>query len=108
VEHALSKSSQIAVAAACTDNLTEMFHHYFTKTGTYNQMFAIVDYSFTTAILALIINFIATFTWNFTDLFIILVSLALSERFHLFNQYLGSFQGKVIIISVLLYFYELV
>jgi gustatory receptor len=96
VEHALSKSSQIAVAAACTDNLTDMFHHYFTKTGTYNQIFAVMDYSFTTATLALISNFIATFTWNFTDLFIILVSLALSERFHLFNQYLISFQGKVI------------
>ncbi|PNF40292.1 hypothetical protein B7P43_G05776 [Cryptotermes secundus] len=96
VEHALSKSSQIAVAAACTDNVTDMFHHYFTKTGTYNQIFAVMDYSFATATLALINNFIATFTWNFTDLFIILVSLALTERFRLFNEYLVSFRGKVL------------
>jgi gustatory receptor len=96
VEHALSKSSRIAVAAACTDNITDMVHYYFTKTATYNQMFAVMDYNFTTAILTLISNFIATFTWNFTDLFIILVSLALGERFHLFNQYLVSLRGKVI------------
>lgn len=96
VEHALSKSSQIAVAAACTDNVTDMFHYYFTKTSTYNQMFTVMDYSFTTAAFALIINFIATYTWNFADLFIILVSLALTERFHLFNQYLASFRGKVL------------
>lgn len=103
MEHALSKSSQIAVAAACTDNVTDMFHYYFTKTGTYNQMLAVMDYSFATATLALIINFIATFTWNFTDLFIILVSLALTERFRLFNQYLVSFRGKVI--SYFLYYF---
>lgn len=96
VEHALSKSSQITMAAARTDNITAMFHHYFTKTGTYNQMFAVMDYSFTTAALTLISNFVATFTWNFTDLFITLVSLALAERFHLFNQYLVSLRGKVI------------
>jgi gustatory receptor len=84
------------VAAAHTDNISDMFRHYFTKTGTYNQMFAVMDYSFTTATLTLISNFIATFTWNFTDLFIILVSLALAERFHLFNQYLVSLRGKVI------------
>lgn len=96
MEHVLSKSSQIAVAAACTDNVTDMFRHYFTKTGTYNQIFTVMDYSFATATLALINNFIATFTWNFTDLFIILVSLALTERFRLFNEYLVSFRGKVI------------
>jgi gustatory receptor len=96
VEHALSKASRITVAAAHTENIIDMFHHYFTKTGTYNQLFAVIDYSFTAATLTLIINFIATFTWNFADLFIMLVCLALAERFHLFNQYLVSLQGKVI------------
>jgi gustatory receptor len=96
VEHALSKASGMMVAVACTDNITDAFCYYFTKTGTYNQMFAVMDYNFTTATLTLITNFIATFTWNFTDLFIILVSLAVTERFHLFNQYLDSVRGKVI------------
>lgn len=96
MEHALSKASGIMTAVARTDDIIDAFRYYFTKTGTYDQMFAVMDYSLTTAILTLITNFIATFTWNFADLFIILVSLALSERFRLFNEYLYSVRGKVI------------
>uniref|UniRef100_A0A0U5AXB0 Gustatory receptor n=1 Tax=Reticulitermes speratus TaxID=60591 RepID=A0A0U5AXB0_9NEOP len=96
VEHALSKASGIMTAVACTDNITDVFRYYFTRTGTYDQMFAVMEYSFTTAILTLITNFIATFTWNFTDLFIILMSLALTERFRLFNQNLDSVRGKLL------------
>jgi gustatory receptor len=84
------------IAVASTDDIIDAFRYYFTKTGTYDQFFAVTDYSLTTGIATLIANFIATFTWNFTDLFIILVSLALTERFRLFNGYLGSVQGKVI------------
>lgn len=83
-------------AVAHTDDITDTFRYYFTKTATYDQFFAVTDYSLTTAIVTLITNFIATFTWNFIDLFIILVSLALAERFCLFNEYLGSVRGKVI------------
>jgi gustatory receptor len=83
-------------AVACTDNIIDVFRYYFTRTSTYDQMFAVMEYSFTAAILTLITNFIATFTWNFTDLFIILMSLALTERFRLFNQNLDSVRGKVI------------
>ncbi|XP_069700808.1 uncharacterized protein [Periplaneta americana] len=96
VEHILSKASRIAVAVDCTDNLPDMFRYYFTKTGTYNQIYAVVDYSVVTAILTLIVNFIATFTWNFTDLFIMLVSLSLAERFRLYNQHLCSIRGKIL------------
>jgi gustatory receptor len=96
VEHALSKASGIKTAVACTDNTTDVLHYYLTKTGTYDQIFVVMDYSLATAIISLITNFIATFTWNFTDLFIILVSLALSERFRLLNEYLDSVRGKVI------------
>jgi len=84
------------IAVAHTDDITDAFRYYFTKTGTYDQFFAVTDYSPTMAIVTLITNFIATFTWNFIDLFIILVSLALTERFRRFNEYLGSVRGKVI------------
>jgi gustatory receptor len=83
------------VAIASTDNITDAFRYYFMKTGAYDQFFAVTDYSLTTAIVTIITNFIATFTWNFTDLFIILMSLALTERFRLFNEYLGSVRRKV-------------
>jgi len=84
------------IAVASTGDIIDAFRYYFTKTGVYDQYFAVTEYSLTTAIVTLIANFIATFTWNFTDLFIILVSLALTERFRLFNEYLGSVRGKVI------------
>lgn len=83
------------IAVASTDNIIDAFCYYFTKTGTYDQFYAVTDYSLTIAIVTIIANFIATFTWNFTDLFIILMSLALTERFRLFNEYLGSVRGKV-------------
>jgi len=95
VEDALSKASAFMIAVARTDNTIDAFRYYFTKNGTYEQLFAVTDYSLTTAIVREITDFIATFTWNFTDLFIILMSLALTERFHLFNEYLGSVRGKV-------------
>ena len=95
-EHSLSKASGIMIAVASTDDIIDAFRYYFTKTSAYDQFFAVTDYSLTTAIVTLISNFIATFTWNFTDLFIILVSLALTERFRLFNEYLGTVRGKVI------------
>jgi len=84
------------IAVASTEDIIDAFRYYFTKTSAYDQFFAVTDYSLTTAIVTLISNFIATFTWNFTDLFIILVSLALTERFRLFNEYLGTVRGKVI------------
>jgi len=96
VEHALSKASGFMIAVASTDNIIDAFRYYFMKTGAYDQFFAVTDYSLTTGIVTIITNFIATFTWNFIDLFIILMSLALTERFRLFNEYLGSVRGKVI------------
>ena len=95
-EHSLSKASGIMIAVTKTDNMIDAFRCYLTNTGTYDQLFVVMDYSLTTATVTLITNFIATFAWNFTDLFLILVSLALTERFRLFNEYLGSVQGKVI------------
>ncbi|KAJ9573599.1 hypothetical protein L9F63_009015, partial [Diploptera punctata] len=96
VEHVLSKASGIIVAAKCTDNLYDLLCHYFTKRGTYNQIFVVMNYNVISASLTFISNFISTFLWNFTDLFIILVSISLTERFHLYNKYLVTVQGKIL------------
>ena len=95
VEHMLSKASGIILAARCTNTVDELLHQYFTKTGTYNQLFVAMDYNLISAILTLVSNFISTFVWNFTDLFVILVSISLAERFRLYNKHLSSIQGKV-------------
>jgi hypothetical protein len=86
----------MVMAVANTDDIFDAFRSYFTNSGTYDLLLVATEHSLTTVIVSLIVDFFATFTWNFTDLFIILVSLALTERFRLFNEYLGSVQRKVI------------
>ncbi|XP_030761275.1 gustatory receptor for sugar taste 64f-like [Sitophilus oryzae] len=46
------------------------------------QWFTLVDYSHLAGALVQFTNFISTFTWNFTDVFIILMSLSLREKFN--------------------------
>lgn len=45
------------------------------------HIFALVDFSYWKAILVEVCNILTTFAWNFTDLFIILISCALAVRF---------------------------
>ncbi|KAL1491553.1 hypothetical protein ABEB36_012132 [Hypothenemus hampei] len=46
------------------------------------QWFTLVTYSHWAGALVEFTNFISTFTWNFTDLFIILISISLREKFN--------------------------
>ncbi|XP_069702288.1 gustatory receptor for sugar taste 64f-like [Periplaneta americana] len=64
--------------------------------SSYRHIFRFISYSSVVAIIAICINFVATFSWSFIDLFIILISTALTERFRLFNNHLKSINGKVI------------
>lgn len=40
------------------------------------------------------LNVIATFVWSFTDLFVIIVSIGLSSKFHQINDDLVKVKGK--------------
>ncbi|XP_066156256.1 uncharacterized protein [Euwallacea fornicatus] len=46
------------------------------------QWFTLVRYSHWAGALVEFTNFISTFTWNFTDLFIVLISISLREKFN--------------------------
>ncbi|XP_066252161.1 uncharacterized protein [Euwallacea similis] len=46
------------------------------------QWFTLVRYSHWVGALVEFTNFISTFTWNFTDLFIVLISISLREKFN--------------------------
>lgn len=54
-----------------------------------------MSYSLWKAILVDIINMLSTFSWNFVDLFLILVSMALADQFQQLNSRLNSVRGKV-------------
>ncbi|XP_050307285.1 gustatory receptor for sugar taste 64f-like isoform X2 [Anthonomus grandis grandis] len=46
------------------------------------QWFHLIPYSHWTGALVEFTNFVSTFTWNYTDLFIILISISLREKFN--------------------------
>ncbi|KZC11436.1 Putative gustatory receptor 64f [Dufourea novaeangliae] len=58
------------------------------------QVFSITSYSLWKGILVDIINILSTFSWNFVDLFLILISIALVEQFRQLNSRLYSIRGK--------------
>ncbi|XP_031833758.1 gustatory receptor for sugar taste 64f [Nomia melanderi] len=52
-------------------------------------IFDILDYNFTFGVYIFLISKVATFTWNFTDLFLMLVSSGLAERYKVLNRKLA-------------------
>jgi gustatory receptor len=54
-----------------------------------------MSYSLWKGIVVDIINILSTFSWNFVDLFLILISIALAEQFRQLNSRLFSIRGKV-------------
>lgn len=63
-----------------SENLQIFFHNY------YNDWFDIVEYALWKGILLQLVNFQRTFIWTFHDVFIILLSIALSFRLKQFSN----------------------
>lgn len=54
-----------------------------------------MPYSLWKGILVDTINILSTFSWNFVDLFLILISIALADQFRQLNSRLNAIRGKV-------------
>ncbi|XP_012345927.1 gustatory receptor for sugar taste 64f-like isoform X1 [Apis florea] len=94
VEHSLSIIHGYFKAKECID-----FHEEQSILGVYFQMqfpqiFSRTSYSLWKGILVDIINILSTFSWNFVDLFLILISIALTDQFRQLNSRLYSVRGK--------------
>lgn len=63
--------------------------------GSFSQVFAFVDYNRYLGIFGKYLNVLSTFAWNFIDIFIMTVSIALSEKFRQINVRLESAKNKV-------------
>jgi hypothetical protein len=61
----------------------------------HNRLFQYLGYSHACAVLATMALVLATFSWNFMDLFIAIAGIALTERFRLLNRHLQAVRGKV-------------
>ncbi|XP_069702250.1 gustatory receptor for sugar taste 64f-like isoform X2 [Periplaneta americana] len=60
----------------------------------HSHVLVMIDYSPFMALFLVLCGLFTTFAWNFLDLFIILISLALAGRFKLLNKYLLSIKSK--------------
>ncbi|XP_046825824.1 gustatory receptor for sugar taste 64f-like [Vespa crabro] len=61
------------------------FLHIYTV-NSHNFILENVDYNFAIGIYIFIVSKIATFVWNFTDLFVMLISTGLAERYKTLNK----------------------
>lgn len=92
VEHILSIVSSVTFARDCL-NVTNLFEDYGRTQSV--QLFEVAGFSISGAVIGKLLNIIATFVWNFMDLFIMLISIGLTSIFRRFNQSLYRIKGEV-------------
>lgn len=80
-------------AVPCSTGGLDIFRAYFSMS--FRQIFTIINYSFIIALPLGFLNLILACAWNFMDLFIIVLSCALSDKFKQLNQRLFGVKGKV-------------
>ncbi|XP_078034005.1 gustatory receptor for sugar taste 64f isoform X2 [Augochlora pura] len=94
VEHTFSilhgsiRAQECAIVQGNSDVVGVYFQSQFP------QVFTMISYSLWKGILVDLINVLSTFSWNFVDLFLILISIALVEQFRQLNNRLSSIKGK--------------
>lgn len=92
VEHVLNAFSIVYFAKVCMDK-DDLFEELFRVQ--LSHLFIIFPYSIWIAIFGKAINVIATFCWNYMDLFIMMISAGLSTHFKQINEDLQRIKGKV-------------
>ncbi len=60
-----------------------------------HQVLQVTEYAPWKAVFVFLLNVVATFSWNYTDLFIMLLSVSLAQRFKQLNHRLRALKGKV-------------
>ncbi|XP_058803339.1 gustatory receptor for sugar taste 64e-like isoform X2 [Phymastichus coffea] len=94
VEHTLSILSGYFSALECASirgDRNVMATYFMLQ---FPGMFTHHNYAFWKGFIVQFINFLSTFSWNFMDLFLILVSVALTDQFRQLNHRLYSIRGK--------------
>ncbi|XP_050540082.1 gustatory receptor for sugar taste 64f [Daktulosphaira vitifoliae] len=93
-EHIASILKVVDKAINCSTDSANMFRVYFAVS--FNQVYSVVNFSWFIALPIVFLNLIITCAWNFMDLFIIILSCALADRFKQLNQRLALVKGKVL------------
>lgn len=85
MEHLLSVISAIHFANYCPARKDPIESYLFSSS---NQLFYVFDYNTIIAWLGKMENVLLTFTWNFTDVFLMIIGVALSSKFQQVNDHL--------------------
>ncbi|XP_011340011.1 gustatory receptor for sugar taste 64f isoform X2 [Ooceraea biroi] len=94
VEHGASVLSAYMSAIECAEfrGDKDVIGTYFQSQ--FPQIFSSMSYSLWKGIIVDVINILSTFSWNFVDLFLILISIALADQFRQMNSRLFAIRGK--------------
>lgn len=87
---AITKGAQAAKDCPTIDDPIKAFY-----IANYPQVFVIFPYSGSLGMFAKFLNIIASFVWNYTDLFVIIISIGLASKFQQLNTELMKVKGKV-------------
>ncbi|KAF5285776.1 hypothetical protein FQR65_LT13055 [Abscondita terminalis] len=80
VEHVLSVINHLLEADELKTNGQDIFEYFFAIIA-FPQVYALAEYSLWSGFFLQIITFISTFSWNYIDLFVMLMSVGLAARF---------------------------
>lgn len=100
VEHVLNLVSILYYGKICLNQkepIKELFR------ANLSQLFTFLSYSNWLAVLGKMVNIVATFAWNYMDLFVMMISLGLSSRFKQINEDLQRVKGEVILCSMMIF-----
>lgn len=92
VEHLLSIVSLVFSTNNCpaiSDPIEAFFLSHL------SQIFTWTDYTPSKAFFGKVFNIMASFLWNYMDLFVILTSVGLASRFKQINDHLLIYKGQV-------------
>jgi len=104
VEHIFSHVRVIRLAVLCAveDKMDGICTYFF------NSFPHVYDYfpcSLWNGVIMFIINVLCAFAWTYMDLFIILMSVALADKFQQLNRCLQLVEGKVSLLQHIQYIY---
>lgn len=91
--------TKVVDAISCMDEKSDIVKAYFINT--YKHIFAFFDYHPLLAFVVALLTLIMSCAWNFMDVFIIIMSVAMTDRYKQFNFILQSINYKVCIIRII-------
>jgi hypothetical protein len=93
VEHLMALYLCVLRALPYSAGGLDVIHAFYTVW--FEQVFRATDYALWKALLLQLSNFVATFTWSYMDMFVTLMSMALTQKYMQLYERLLAVRGEV-------------